>query len=219
MSKMTKCKTCGADVAKSAKTCPQCGAKLKRSGCLIPLIAIALIVVIVIIVAATSGGSEEPHVSEASGAAANQTSAQTTEPAQSEEPQTVFGIGEPVELNGIVATLVSVTENNGKDFFYPADGNVYVLCEFEIENNSDDEITVSSILSFEAYADDYAVSLSIEAESAVDESTLDGTVAAGKKMHGIIGYEVPEDWSVLEMQFTPDFWRGKAITYQYIKGE
>lgn len=27
MSKLTKCKTCGADIAKSAKVCPHCGAK------------------------------------------------------------------------------------------------------------------------------------------------------------------------------------------------
>jgi len=29
--KLVKCKTCGGDVAKSAKTCPHCGAKLKKS--------------------------------------------------------------------------------------------------------------------------------------------------------------------------------------------
>lgn len=31
MEKMTTCKVCGENVAKSAKTCPHCGAKLKRS--------------------------------------------------------------------------------------------------------------------------------------------------------------------------------------------
>ena len=29
--KMVKCKTCGAEIAKSAKTCPKCGAKQKKS--------------------------------------------------------------------------------------------------------------------------------------------------------------------------------------------
>ena len=29
MSKLKKCKTCGADIAASAKTCPSCGAKNK----------------------------------------------------------------------------------------------------------------------------------------------------------------------------------------------
>ena len=30
MSKMIKCKTCGADIASSAKSCPGCGAKNKK---------------------------------------------------------------------------------------------------------------------------------------------------------------------------------------------
>ena len=38
----------------------------------------------------------------------------------------------------------------------PSDGKVYVVFEFEIENNSDRDIAVSSMLSFEAYIDDYA---------------------------------------------------------------
>lgn len=33
MDKMTKCKTCGADIAKSAKVCPACGAKQKNRLC------------------------------------------------------------------------------------------------------------------------------------------------------------------------------------------
>lgn len=32
MSKMVKCKTCGADIASNAKTCPSCGAKNKNRG-------------------------------------------------------------------------------------------------------------------------------------------------------------------------------------------
>lgn len=32
MAKMIKCKTCGEEIAKSAKSCPKCGAKMKRKG-------------------------------------------------------------------------------------------------------------------------------------------------------------------------------------------
>lgn len=51
--KMTKCKTCGADVAKSAKTCPNCGAKQKHTG---PVRIIIGIVVILIGITALSQG-------------------------------------------------------------------------------------------------------------------------------------------------------------------
>ncbi len=55
MSKMIKCKTCGADIASSAKTCPGCGAKNKK-----PFYKkwwVWFIVVIVLIGAAGSGAT------------------------------------------------------------------------------------------------------------------------------------------------------------------
>ena len=68
-------------------------------------------------------------------------------------------------------------------------------------------------VSFSAYVDEYATSLSLTATTSSDASQLDGSVAAGKKMAGVVGYEVPEDWSELEIRFTPNFWSGKDITF------
>ena len=47
MSKMTQCKVCGAQIAKSASVCPHCGAKRKKHGFLKLLLLIAVIVVVV----------------------------------------------------------------------------------------------------------------------------------------------------------------------------
>lgn len=95
----------------------------------------------------------------------------------------------------------------------PEDGNVFVLCEFEIENKSSKDISVSSVMCFDAYVDDYSTSMSISAQMASDKNQLDGTVASGKKMNGIIGYEVPEDWKEIEVHFTPDFWSNKEFIF------
>ena len=95
----------------------------------------------------------------------------------------------------------------------PTSGNVFLLCEFEIENASNKEINISSMLCFDAYVDDYSTSLSLTAEMASDKGQLDGTVAAGKKMNGVIGYEVAEDWEEIEIHFTPDFWSGKEFIF------
>jgi hypothetical protein len=124
-----------------------------------------------------------------------------------------FGVGESAELNDIIVTLKSVEENTGKDFFEPSDGKVFVLCEFEIENDSDSEINISSLMSFDAYVDDYSTSMNLSAQMTSDKTQLDGTIAAGKKMAGAIGYEVPYDWKVLEISFTPDFWDGTDIKF------
>ena len=47
MEKMKKCKACGADIAKSAKICPHCGAK--NGGSKIPLIIVIVIVLLIVI--------------------------------------------------------------------------------------------------------------------------------------------------------------------------
>lgn len=126
-------------------------------------------------------------------------------------------MGEKVELNDVTATLVSVSESDGGNYITPADGKVFVICEFEIENNSDKEISISSMLSFEAYVDDYSTTLSLTAVTSTGKTTLDGKVDAGKKMSGILGYEVDAGWQELEIQFTPDFWSGNEIKFVYAK--
>lgn len=131
-----------------------------------------------------------------------------------EEEKTDFGIGEVVDLNGIEATLLTVTESTGGQFTKPADGNVFVILEFDIANNSKEDITVSSMLCFEAYCDDYSVNQSMTGLMEDNgKKQLDGNVAVGKKISGVITYEVPTDWKQMEVSFTPSFWSGKAIKF------
>lgn len=160
----------------------------------------------------SSGGNNEPKRVDNSNAPTETQSPQST----ADEP-TKFGVGESADLNNVVATLVNVSENSGGDFNRPSEGNVFVVCEFEIENNSDKELAISSMMCFSSYVDDYFTSMSLSAMMSSDKRQLDGKVSPGKKMNGIIGYEVPSDWSELEIQFTPDFWTGKDIVFTYTK--
>lgn len=204
--KMSECKTCKQQIARSAKTCPHCGAKNKKAN---PLLAIiAGIVVLVIIISAAGGDNEPVKVGE-------NTPIQTT-PATTiaQADNNTFRVGEIAELKDVQVSLLGVTESTGSSYNTPNDGNIFVLCEFEITNNSTEDITVSSMLSFEAYCDDYTCSYSLSALLEKGNSNqLDGTVAAGKKFKGVIGYEVPADWQELEVRFTPDFWSGKDIIF------
>lgn len=207
--KLKNCKTCGTEVAKSAKICPQCGAKLKKGH---PVLIVIIAFLVVIIAVASSGNSDEPQKVE------NSTPAQNTDISSSQdtegEKKNTFTVGETAALKGVNVTLVKVTESEGSAYNTPTEGNVFILCEFNIENNSNKEIAVSSMLSFEAYCDDYVCNYSVSALLEKDnKNQLDGTVAAGKKMNGVIGYEVPSNWKEFEIVFTPDFWSGKDITF------
>lgn len=208
--KSKNCKVCGAEVAKSAKVCPQCGAKLKKGH---PILIGVLVVFVLLAVIGASGGNDEPKKAETPAPAQSAEATQTEQKPEAEEKST-FGVGETAELKGVGVTLVGVTESTGSTYNTPTDGNVFVLCEFEIANQSDKEINVSSMMSFEAYCDDYTCTFSLGAlMEKGNKNQLDGTVAAGKKFNGVVGYEVPADWQELEIIFTPDFWSGKDITF------
>ncbi len=219
--KMTNCRSCGAEIAKSAVTCPRCGARNKRKHVL--LWVVLGVLALIIIGAAGSGGSEPAPAaaSSTSAAAAGSRSDSAAAPkSESKAPvKKTFGVGESAELKDIVVTLVSVEESSGSQFNQPTDGNVFVICEFEIENNSSSEINVSSLLSFAAYCDDYSLNFSLTALlEKGNRNQLDGQIAAGKKMNGIIGYEVPIGWNELEIRFTPSFWSGNEIIFTAVHG-
>ena len=134
----------------------------------------------------------------------------STEPAGDK----TFKVGDTVELDDIVVSFVGVTEHTGSEFLKPADGKIFVLCEFEISNNSNSDLAVSSILNFEAYYDNYACELSISALAEKgDKEQLDGSVSAGKKMKGVVGYEIPADWKELEVHYTPDLLSSEKIVF------
>ncbi len=125
-----------------------------------------------------------------------------------------FSLGDTVELNDVTVSFLDITTSTGSDFNKPADGKVFVLCEFEITNNSSDELAVSSMLSFDAYCDDYSCDYSMGALLEKGEKNqLDGTVAVGKKIKGVIGYEVPTDWKELEIQYTIDILSDEKIVF------
>lgn len=122
-------------------------------------------------------------------------------------------MGETAELNGVQVTLTNYKESSGSEWNKPSDGNVFVLAEFEISNGTDDEMVVSSMLSFEAYADDYKLDYSISALMENDGTQLDGNIAAGKKMKGWMGWEVPSDYANVEIHFTDNVWSNNKFVF------
>lgn len=187
------------------------GLKAKRpSGCLTALIVFLCLFVFIGAAFASCGSSSKPEKVGTSVSSSQQP------PQQSDSGPETFGVGDQVVLDGVAVTLLSVTENSGQNYVSPDDGKVFVLCEFEIENNSSRDIASSTMLSFESYIDGYTTSLSLTAMMSSDEPQLDGTIAAGKKMKGVVGYEAPQDWSELEIRFSPSFW-GSEIVFEYKK--
>ncbi len=176
---------------------------------------------VILLVALFGGGDDKPKkIDNAKVESTQQDGKKGEEPktdVNTEEVKDIFEVGETAELNDVQVTLLSYKESKGSEYNKPSDGNVFLMAEFEIVNNSDSELNVSSMLSFEAYADDYALNYSISALMDNEDRQLDGTIAAGKKMKGYIGYEVPKDWSTVEIHFTDDVWSNNKFKFEIKK--
>ena len=136
------------------------------------------------------------------------------------EEKTEFYMGETAEQGDVQFTLVNVYESSGSELITPDDGTIFLVCEFDISNNSEEDIGISSVMNFEAYCDDYSLTLDImglQVPEAEGKSQLDGNIASGKKMNGIVAYQVPSDYKTMEINVTPDFWSGKDIKFIYSK--
>lgn len=114
--------------------------------------------------------------------------------------------------SGASFTLLEVKESKGDSFSKPDSGKIFVLAQFLIENNTKKDLNLSSLLSFDAYCDGFTCDYSFSAIMVVDDQ-LDGTVAAGKKMKGWIGYEVDKNWKEFEIQIKPDVWGSEKLTF------
>lgn len=199
------CKHCKTEIPAGAKVCPNCR---KKQGGKLKWIIIA-IAVIAIIGSVLGGGEEPKKVNDPSNKENKQVENQETK-------KTEFAVGETVELNDIQVNLVSTKESAGSDFITPDSGNIFLLLEFEISNNSDSDINISSIANFEAYCDDYSLNqdiMGLQLPEIEGKNQLDGSVAKGKKMNGIIAYQVPAGYKKFEINVSPDFWSNKDIKF------
>lgn len=202
------CKHCKTEIPYGAKVCPQC--KKKQGGAL-KWVIIGVVAICIIGTAVGGKGKENnpSKVGEADGSPSDTQPSSTGE----ENKETAFRKGEIAELNGVQVTLTEYKESTGSDFNKPSDGNVFLMVEFEIANNTDKELAVSSAMSFEAYADDYSLNYSLGALMEKEGAQLDGSIAAGKKMKGWIGWEVPQDYQKVEIYFTDNVWSNDKFAF------
>lgn len=132
------------------------------------------------------------------------------------EEQT-FALNETAVFDTLKITATEIKESKGDTFFSPEDGKVFLGVKFTIENVSDEEQTVSSLLLFDAYADDVSCSISFTASAAFGSETVDGTIAAGKKLVGWYAVEVPKEWQTVELQVKANWLSNTAAKFVFTK--
>ena len=232
--KMTVCRTCGEEIAVSAKTCPHCGAKNKK-----PIYQrwwFWALVIAAAIAAFGGTGEKDKSVSEserqtvsapASVPAQARTEEQTAlpetnepeqdEPEQDEPEQenpaaedTLICVGDTVMDGELKITYVAsgeyVEENQ---FLRPAEGKKYIFLRLAFENNGTSDRTASA-LSFDCYADGYA------ADSYYGgEDSLSATLSAGRSTVGNIYFEVPADAEQIEVEYETNVFTQEKLRFAF----
>lgn len=118
----------------------------------------------------------------------------------SSEEDPIFGLNETAAFLSIKVTATEIKESDGDGIFVPEKGNVFIGVKFTVENISDEDQSISSVLMFDAYADGVKCDYSFSAACDFSDGTLDGTITPGKKLIGWYAVEAPKGWQELELQ-------------------
>lgn len=117
-------------------------------------------------------------------------------------------VGETAESNKLNVTYLSAyTDSSDNMFIVPKDGYHYVTCEFEFENVSDSDISVS-YFSFDCFAD----GIYCEAGYFRDDA-ISATLSSGRKATGTVTFEVPDNASLIEVEYLSDYWTSNRIVF------
>lgn len=134
---------------------------------------------------------------------------------------TFHEIGETADYNNIEATILGYEESTGNEWAVPAEGNIFVLINMSITNHTEEELTVSSMASFEGYCNgaklDYSSNAFTVLATSTDKQKLDGSLAVGETLSGYLCLEVPADWTSLEIHYSDKVWSEKTIKFQITK--
>lgn len=119
----------------------------------------------------------------------------------SAEANEYYNIGDTISAKSYNFTVQSAEVIESDNMFIQADdGNVYYELTVLFENTSKSDISISSLLNFDAYVDDMAVNMELFSPS--EKSSADGTIAPGKKLSGALCYQIPENWSEFELSIS-----------------
>lgn len=119
-----------------------------------------------------------------------------------------YGVGDTIDFGGIQYTLNSVTTVLEDAISSPPTEDVYLVLDLTITNNTSEEFSSSSLISFDLKGSDaYTYDLAIFVDT---RGSLDVSVPAGDVARGEIAFDVPLLDSY-RLSVTPDFLTDSAV--------
>ncbi|QGQ97039.1 DUF4352 domain-containing protein [Paenibacillus psychroresistens] len=118
-----------------------------------------------------------------------------------------FSIGDTVKFNDLEITLNGVRGNKGSDFDTPEEA-MFIILDLTIENKGTDSAAISTLMSM-ALNDAESFKLDVALFTDV-KGSLDGELAAGRKVRGEVAFDAPES-AYYEFIYSEPFSKGQAI--------
>lgn len=222
------CKYCQSEIPKKAKICLNCHKKQGGKG---KWIVIVVVVLLVILAAAgsegdknapaqktgtvtqdtTGSGEDKDTPAKKTGSVTQDTTGNENrqDDAGNKEKDKSFKVGDVVETQDMKISFLSAGEYvSDNQFSQPKKGYVFYRMEFEFENISHSDQTISSMLSWYCYADGYAVE-----QSYFEDDQIDATLSPGKKAKGAVYFEVPKDAKEITLEYETDFWSEDKVEF------
>ena len=128
-----------------------------------------------------------------------------------------FKLNETATFRNLKFTATEIKESQGSLLFSPSEGKTFVAVKFTIENISDSEQFISSMLLFDVYADGVKCNYSMSAAGAFSDGMLNGSIAPGKKIEGWHAVEVPSDWKTLELSVQSSLLFSNPAKFEFSK--
>lgn len=105
--------------------------------------------------------------------------------------------GDKMLVNDVTYKVNSFRTYNGDDFSQPDEGYTYYIFDVEVENNSSESVSVSSMMTYNLYdGQGYKQKSALLFDL---KGSMNGEVLPGNKLRGEIAYEVPINSNNLEM--------------------
>ena len=181
-------------------------AKEKKKGGIGKIIGIVIAVIVVLCI--LFGGEDETPSKVGSVDSESQQDASKDE-TQEQTKSNRFVVGDIVETKELRISYLRAQEyQSNNEFIQPDDGNVYYRMEFEVENISDEDQYVSSMMDWECYADGYVVK-----QEYIGDDDLSATLSAGKKAKGALYFQLPKDAKSIELEYDITFYGNEKIVF------
>lgn len=137
---------------------------------------------------------------------ATETSAPTT------APLTTYNVGDVVSIGDLTITVNEVTFPGGDDFNRPEAGKKFLVVDLTIENKGAEPAMISTLLQMSLKDETgQKYDVDIMASVASGGASPDGEIAAGDKLRGQVGFQVPETATSLVFIFDAMLFTGGQV--------